>query len=64
MAEIALTMLVAFLLLLPWRIAAGNRADERTPRCPFCGYDTTGLPSAQCPECGTTPSPEWLAERC
>lgn len=26
--------------------------EDRSPRCPACGYNLHGLPSLRCPECG------------
>lgn len=35
---------------------AATRAEDREPRCFFCGYSLAGLPhTSRCPECGRLP---------
>lgn len=45
----AVTVLVAILCLIRWRI--GDRVRNRR-RCPRCWYDMAGVTTRRCPECG------------
>ena len=50
------TIFAALWMLVLLRPAAIRAHRRRKNRCPSCGYDRRGLPSAQtpCPECGTS----------
>ena len=51
----ALTLLGLFLASVYYNVIRWKESRLlAAKKCPSCGYPTTGLPSATCPECGTT----------
>jgi len=51
-AAVCLLMGLHLLGALHFTLAVPSGLLSGTPRCPGCGYNLTGIPSARCPECG------------